>query len=867
MTGRLTYATDAAGLGIRALLPYRSTFAARARQDARAALSSQRVYRFKAQGESGATWQRMIEAARDDLSCCEVWVVPGRDPGKVSALQKLFGTAIRRTRKTEPRKYRHVAPVDLSSMDFPPPPKAGKPVLLVDDVTQSGGTLAAIRDHLAGLGIECVPLALGMFHRMLPADFDEGPLVEQWERNATEAHEPAQPLKGDKGERFRARGRDLRRLLVHEEDVELYARGPLAGLPKVGNPKRKRECGESLELFAQAYLPHVFTMPLSEGQRADFATMQAAITTGGRYAFAAPRGDGKTSRVEAAILWAGLYGHRRCIVIVGADLTAAQEIQDSIKLELRTNERLRTDFPLPCWAAALADDTALKAKGWTWGGDSLGMIWDRQKIVLPILDKADGAGCVIVPRGLTGRLRGMRLKVGKVAVRPDLFACDDCQTDESAASPAQVDTRERLILGAIMGSGGPDKTVAAFLPCTVIKHDDLAARMLDRKRHPDWQGRARGLVKKWPDAQKTLWAEYTTKRREDSPAAADAFYAANRAAMDKGAAMDWPERFTKGKETSALQHAENLLCDLGEEAFAAEYQNDPQEAKPSVYDLTADLVASRVHPGRRAGEIPSEGRLIVAATDLNHYGLHSAAAGFGNDQTAWICWYGRHDGAGRGIVPKNCPESEAKRRMFEALVEHGATVAALPLSRDGEAVRPGLWIIDAGYMPDVVRRYLEGPARTLGIPVMAARGFGADKYRPAGKGTIGAPREQCHLAESAVAGRFLAFNSDAWREVSQRAWLASPNAPGSLSLFESARHREFAAQVTREKLVEKLSGQYGPVWRWHVAPGWHDWGDAVTMLYAGAAWGGVGTGGYVAPAKPTRKRYTQAQLSNPVRRF
>jgi hypothetical protein len=650
-------------------------------------------------------------------------------------------------------------------------------------------------------------------------------------------------------------------LLVNEEGVELYARGPLIGLPKVGNPKRKRECAGSLERFALTYLPHVFNMPMSDGQRADLQTMQAAIVEGGRYAFAAPRGDGKTSRVEAAILWAGMYGHRRCIVIVGADLTAAQEISDSIKLELRTNERLRADFPLPCRAAALSDDTALRAKGWTWGGQSLGMVWDRHKIVLPILPGADGAGCVIVPRGLTGRLRGMRLKVGKVAVRPDLYACDDCQTDESAASPAQVDTRERLILGAIMGSGGPDKTVAAFMPCTVIKHDDLAARMLDRKRHPDWQGSARGLVKVWPDAQKTLWKTYHEKRREESHAAADAFYSANRAAMDKGASMDWNERFTKGKETSALQHAENLLCDLGEETFAAEYMNDPQEKHPSVYDLTAALVASRVHAGRRRGELPTEGRLIVAATDLNHYALHSAAAGFGNDQTAWLAWYGRHDGDGRGIVPKNCPESEAKRRMFEALVTHGATVAGLPLTRDGEAVRPGLWIVDAGYMPDVVRRYLEGPARTLGIPVMAARGFNAEKYRPAGNGTIGAPREQCHLAESGIAGRFLAFNSDYWREVSQRAWLASPNAPGSLSLFDGTRHRDFSEQVTREKLVEKLQGQYGPVWRWHVAPGWHDYGDAVTMLYAGAAWGGIGTGGYVEPTKPTRKRYSQADLT------
>ena len=136
---------------------------------------------------------------------------------------------------------------------------------------------------------------------------------------------------------------------------------------------------------------------------------------------------------------------------------------------------------------------------------------------------------------------------------------------------------------------------------------------------------------------------------------------------------------------------------------------------------------------------------------------------------------------------------------------------------------------------------------------MAARGFNAEKYRPQGRGTIGKPREQCHFSESAVAGRFLAFNADYWREVSQRAWLGTPGAPASISLFDGALHAEFAEQVTREKLVEKLQGQFGPVWRWHTQPGWHDFGDSVTMAYVGAAWGGIGTTG--APvARPANRR-------------
>lgn len=782
------------------------------------------------------------------MDCGEVWAVPGHLPDKSNSLQDLFGVSIRRGRTTAARKYRHAAPVEIGSFDFPPPPADGRPVLIVDDVTRTGATLTALRDALAARGVAAVPLACGMFWRMLPKAFDDSALCRQWELAATAAHEP---LRGDKGERHRAKGRDLRRLLADEEGLEFYDSGPLAGLPKVADPERKAECAESLERFALVYLPHVFNLPMSDGQRADLVTMQAAIAEGGRFAFAAPRGDGKTSRVEAAILWAALYGRRRCIVIVGADLSAAAEVHDSIKLELRTNERLRADFPLPCWAAAASDDTALKAKGWHWGGVALGMTWDKSRITLPSLPGADGAGCAIIPRGLTGRLRGMRLKIGKRAVRPDLFAIDDPQTDESAASPAQVDTRERLVLGAIMGSAGPDKTIAAFMPCTVIRHNDLAARFLDRKRRPDWQGSARGLLKTWPEAQETLWKEYHRKRREESHAAADTYYTENRAAMDAGAVMDWPERFTRGRELSALHHAENLLCDLGEETFAAEYMNAPKEEKPSVYDLTAGLVASRVHPGRRRFEIPAEGKTVICGTDLNFYALHSVCAAFANDQTAWLPWYAAADKDGREIVEKNAPESVAKSAMFEAICRHAAEIADLPLQRTGEPCRPGLWIIDAGFMGDVVRRFIEGPGRTLGIPILAARGFAATKYRPNGAGTIGTPREGCHLSEAAASGRFLAFNSDLWREVSQKAFLSSPNAPGSCSLFEGGRHRDFAEQVTREKLVEKLFGEFGPVWRWHTAPGRHDYSDALSMCYAGAAWSGIGTTG---PAQTTRRR-------------
>jgi hypothetical protein len=266
-------------------------------------------------------------------------------------------------------------------------------------------------------------------------------------------------------------------------------------------------------------------------------------------------------------------------------------------------------------------------------------------------------------------------------------------------------------------------------------------------------------------------------------------------------------------------------------------------------------------PTRNPYELPEQAKTIVCASDLNHYGIHSVCAGFANDLTGWCPWYSRFDRDGGPIIQPNVPEPEAQKAMFEALVYAGQHIAGLPLKSEktGAPVRPSLWLIDAGYMGAIVRRYLEGPGRTLGVQVLAARGFNADKYKPYGVTLIGKPREQCNLSESAIVGRFVAFNADFWREVSQKAWLSSPDAPGSLSLYQppaGRHHRDFAEQVTREKLLDKSPHKVTglPQWIWSSQPGWHDYGDALTMCYVAAAWAGIGTGGQARPPAPIVSR-------------
>ena len=172
------------------------------------------------------------------------------------------------------------------------------------------------------------------------------------------------------------------------------------------------------------------------------------------------------------------------------------------------------------------------------------------------------SGAAVRVAGITGRIRGLKhTRPDGKTIRPDLVLIDDPQTDESAASPSQCATREKILSGAILGLAGPGKRIAGLCTVTVIRTDDLADRLLDRTRHPAWQGERTKLVYEWPDADE-LWGQYAELRREGQrsgagTAAADAFYAERQAEMDRGARVAWPAR-KADDELSAIQHAWNL---------------------------------------------------------------------------------------------------------------------------------------------------------------------------------------------------------------------------------------------------------------------------------------------------------------------
>jgi hypothetical protein len=647
----------------------------------------------------------------------------------------------------------------------------------------------------------------------------------------------------------------------------VYDDGPRIGAPIPLLPDKRDEFATDLAGFAHHCFPEVYYKQDSEGQADDWDLMQTVTIKGGQFAFAAPRGDGKSTRSEACAIWAGCYGYHMVIVLIGAEQEAANEMIDSIKLTLRTNDRLAELFPEVCIPAQLADDTALRAKNMEYQGEDMHFRWGAKKLTFPCIPNCPSSGVTIIPRGMTGRIRGMRFKHpnGKT-LRPSLMLIDDPQTDTSAASPMQCTMRERLITSAILGTAGSGKPPTALMPCTILKADDMASRILDREKHPEWHGRVRGMIQAWPKEWKKmnhgLWGEYFTvvkeaQRKEKGQKAQNDFYKANRAKMDKGAKVDHVLDPATGC-LSSLQYAMDLYCNRGEEVFMAEYMNDPIESDASIYNLTPDLIKSRVREGQKVLHVPDWGKVIVAATDINQYGLHTAIIAFGNDQSAAVIWYGRFTHRGGVIAKKNTPDFMVKRAIGEALVQHGEQISrAIPM-RAGSPMPVSTWVIDGGWHHETVQNFVKDKGRAMLQSVCVARGYPADRYRPNSRGLIGKPKEQCHAVEWPM-GRGIAFNQHYWCEVAQKGWLGNVGTPGSCSLYDGKDHTEFAEHICREKLSEKFQGKEQPVWVYKTQPGKHDYGDAVYMCYVAAAWNGIGTGGYVAKKKKRRQLNIRSQ--------
>lgn len=631
----------------------------------------------------------------------------------------------------------------------------------------------------------------------------------------------------------------------------------IAPLPAVKQPARRAACDRDLELFLLTFFPHLFYLPFSADQRKVIKAIQKTVLEGGLYAYAMPRGSGKTTIAECAAIWAIVYGHRGYVVILSATAGAAEESLDSIKTEFESNDLLAEDFPEVCVPIQALEGIVNRCKGQLYNGQRTHIRWKARQIVLPTIAGSKASGAVLQVAGLTGRVRGMKFKRpdGRT-VRPDFVMPDDPQTRDSAESVKQCEKRERTLAGDVLHMAGPGKKIAGLMPCTVIRQGDLADRILDRKKHPEWNAqRLKGLYA-FPTNQK-LWDQYADLwadglRRDEDIAQATKFYRDNRPAMDEGAIVAWPERYNPD-ELSGLQHLMNLKLQ-DDAAFWAEVQNEPKSTDAEEEEtLTADQIAAKFNRLPR-GIVPLASTHLVAFIDIQKTVLYYVVMAAADDFTGWVIDYGAFPDQQRNYFThreaRPTLRDVVKRAGLEGMIYGGLeTLTGQLLNREwkregGSVARIERLLIDANWpkSTQTVLTFCRQSAHAAIVLPSHGRFSGASgaplnsyQDRPGERSglnwRITAGRKQ--------AGRHVLFDTNAWKSFVHARLTTAMGDKGSLSLFggNSALHRMFADHVMSEKGYETESKSTGrKVVEWKQLPGRDNhWLDGLVGCHVAAA--------------------------------
>jgi hypothetical protein len=592
-------------------------------------------------------------------------------------------------------------------------------------------------------------------------------------------------------------------------------------LPPPKNPARRAAAEADLLVFCRTYMTHVFTLPFSEDQIKAIRTLEKAARFGGRFAFAMPRGSGKTMFCEATSIWAICSAIQNFVVFVGATVRLANACRASVKSEFENNEMLADDFPEICIPIQRLERIPQRASGQVCDGQPTLMQWSKAELVFPTVDGSKASGAVFAVAGITGALKGLKHKrADGTVIRPGLAIPDDVQTRKSAMSVQQTEQVVRVVEGDIGYLAGPGKQIAIAMPCTVVRKGDAADQFLTPELHPDYQGFRAKMLYSLPTNEK-LWSQYETILREDLQIGAGRerstkFYVERQEAMDAGAKAGWEHLFDKD-EASAIQHAMNLKI-RDEEAFWAEAQNEPKDPRSNAETmLTADQIASKTN-GLARGRVPMDANFLTAFVDVHESILWWMVAAWKNDFTGWVLDYGAWPDQGREYFTKGSAQRTLKAAKPGAGTE-GAVYAGLEslteilLSRewrrdDSAAFTIQRCLVDSGWNQMLVYQFCRQSIHRAVLMPSKGQGVTASQlpfsdYRRKQGESVGW-NWRIPTVTNTQAVRYVLFDTNAWKTFVHARLMTAQGDRGCLSLYgEKAHdHRMLAEHLTAEYAVQ-----------------------------------------------------------------
>lgn len=609
-------------------------------------------------------------------------------------------------------------------------------------------------------------------------------------------------------------------------------------LPPVENPERRARAAGSLLFFCETYFPETFYLDWSEDHLRVIKKIETAVRDGGLFALAMPRAEGKTAICERAALWATLHGYRKFVVPIGASAEAALETIDVIQDELENNDLLAADYPEVCYPIRRLEGIVNRSAGQLLDGKRTRICWNKDEIRFPTIPDVPGSGAIIKSVGITGRIRGMKKKADGSDLRPDMVLVDDPQTDESANSPEQNRKRLRVLSGAILGLSGPGKKISGVMPCTVIRPGDMADEILNRDKHPEWNGERLRLLHSFPDNME-LWNRYReiqvdSFRRYGDNRDATEFYRDHQTEMDAGAVSSWPERF-EPDELSGIQYAMNLYF-RDRETFYAEYQNEPlPDDAEDVDKLTVNDVWDRLNH-RKRGEVPKQATTITMFIDVQKNLLYYMVCAFSENFTGWIIDYGAFPDQRRRYFTL-AEANPTYQLLYPGAGLEGAIQSAIRdltddyltrdwIREDGVPLRIERCLIDSGWGRSTEAVYRACRESVHAGTLLPSKGIGITaaqrpmtEYRKNQGDKIGL-NWMIPSARRKQVSRRIDYDTNFFKSFFRERLLTTPGDPGSFTVFGSdeEQHRMLAEQLTSET-SEPTSGRGRRVDIWSLIPG------------------------------------------------
>jgi len=612
-------------------------------------------------------------------------------------------------------------------------------------------------------------------------------------------------------------------------------------LPECKDPDRRALCELDIFDWLTTYFPKAFYRPFTDQQKEIVRVILSCATDRTTQAIAAPRGSGKSVIARRVILFMILTGQLRFAVIVAATGRDAKNMLKAIKADLHTNKVLLQDYPEVCVPIKEVARSPRRCALQTVKGEFTDINWQPEQIKLPSVEGSRCSGAKIYARSLDGSIRGLN----EDDERPDFILIDDPETQESAKSLVQIESREHTINQDLSGLAVQGDPLGMLMLTTVQTRICLSLKYTDPQEYPAWDGKRWKAIEAWPTA-KELWDEYMLMRKQNQQdgdkwgTGATNYYRERQAEMDAGAVVANPYA-VPNKSISALQGLYNFIADKGIDAFLTEYQNDPPKEEECESEQLTDL---RIISKQWTGEqylMPSDTAYVTAQIDMGKYACHWEVNAWLANDAGFTIDYGIVEVKGTEV---NGAKEQTDVAIGRALAEfHDLMRSERYFTDQGEHKQVNLVMVDSGEFTDTIYRFC---ATTAGFFV-ASKGYG-DTYshKPHAEKILG---NHYYIGPVVYDNHkrinLVHLDSNHWKQVAHDAWLTptlnedGSFRKGSMSLYhtpEKTRHHSLAKHKTAEEYRETFipgNGQKSGMRRaWFKIRSNNHWGDTGYMGYA-----------------------------------